>query len=98
EEIVELAARVPGPIHRRRAAEQALQLPASLRLLPGPRLGGPERLAAEIEVLAEIALLLLDHRIGHRLGAGILVVRIVVPAVAAAAQVVAAGFALRLTA
>src|SRR6187549_2745713 len=65
---------------RARAAEQSLELRA--------RIGGAiralratgERGATEIEVLAEVPAVLLHHRIGHRLGAGVVVRRVVVAA------------------
>src|SRR5262249_59732968 len=74
--------------------EEAFELRARLGLsrLVGGRRG--ERRAAEVEVLAEVAARLVLHRLGHRLRALVVVARVPVPAVAAAAQVVAAGFAL----
>src|SRR5215831_15835702 len=79
-----------------RLLEKRLELRASIRLPFHAAAGARERLAREVEVLAEIPARLLGHRIGLGLGARVVVALVVMTAVSAAAHVAAARRALRI--
>src|SRR5262249_9553101 len=91
----ELAALLGGArFPRRGTLEQARELGPAPGLTRRARRRAREGRAVEIEVLAEVAARLVLHRVRHRLRALVVVARIPVPAVAAAAQVVATRLAL----
>jgi len=96
EQRVEPGARLGRAVLRGGAALEELIQPGARRIGALPFRRGRERGRVELEILAEVPPLLVLDRIGLGLAAGVVVARIVVAAVAATAQVVAARLAFAL--